>query len=221
MNEPVYQPIERRPIQSRNTRWAEAVTQWLVRVGASPNGISILGAFFAVVGGCAFYATSIAADSWQRMFWLAGGLMCQLRLLCNLFDGMVAVQRGIASRTGELYNEVPDRISDAVILIGIGYAVDSDITLGYIAALTAIFTAYVRATAKSIGAPNDFCGPMAKPQRMALVTLLAIYLAVWPTTWRLAWSEPKIVLVIVIAGCLLTSTRRLSRAAKYLQGTNV
>ncbi len=44
-------------------------------------------------------------------FWLAGALLVQLRLLANLYDGMVAVLRQIASPVDELFNEVPDRVS--------------------------------------------------------------------------------------------------------------
>ncbi len=46
-----------------------------------------------------------------------------------------------------------------MVFIGIGYAVGGNILMGVVAALLAVFTAYVRATAKSVGAPNDFCGP--------------------------------------------------------------
>ena len=63
-----------------------------------------------------------------------------------------------ASKTGELYNEVPDRFSDAAVFIGAGFAWGGNITLGYIATILSIFTAYVRAAGKIAGAPNEFCG---------------------------------------------------------------
>ena len=178
--------------------------------------ISVIGMLAAIAAGVAFYSTSNTLDPLQRILWFGGGLLCQLRLFGNLLDGMVAVARNIASAKGEIYNEVPDRISDAVILIGLGYSVGGDIVLGYAAALTSIFVAYVRATATSIGARNDFCGPMAKPQRMAIVTVLALYLAFSPEAWRLPWGEVRSVLVLIIVGGLLTAVRRLTRAAKYL-----
>jgi len=209
-------PNDRRPIKSRDTRWAEAATKALVNTGVSPNVISVIGMIAALAASVAFYSTSITLDPAQRILWFCGGLLCQLRLLCNLLDGMVAVSRNIASARGEIYNEVPDRISDAAILIGLGYSFGGDIVLGYVAALTSISVAYVRAMASSIGAPNDFCGPMSKPRRMALVTVLALFLAFSPETWRLPWSEVELVLVVIIAGGLLTITRRLLRANEYL-----
>lgn len=208
--------VDRRPIKSRDTRWAEAVTRVLVNTGLSPNAISVIGMIAAIAAGIAFFMTSNTLDPVQRILWFCGALFCQLRLLCNLFDGMVAVSRNIASARGEIYNEVPDRISDAAILIGLGYSAGGDIILAFVAALTSIFVAYVRAVAASTGAPNDFCGPMAKPQRMALVTVLALYLAFSPETWRSPWSEVELVLAIIIVGGLLTSVRRLVRADRYL-----
>ena len=47
----------------------------------------------------------------------------QLRLLCNLFDGMVAIEGGFKTKAGEIFNELPDRFSDAFIFIGAAYSV--------------------------------------------------------------------------------------------------
>ncbi len=216
MTEAEYEPVDRRPIQSRDTRWANRIAQLLVRLGLSPNSISLIGMFAAIAGGVLFGLTSQTEAATQRILWLCAGLLCQVRLLCNLFDGMVAVAQGIASPKGELYNEVPDRISDAAIFIGIGYAAGGSPEIGFTAALLAVFVAYVRAMAKSIGAPNDFCGPMAKPQRMALATSLSAYMAFSPQGWRLEFGEATLILGLVAIGCMVTAIRRLSRASKHL-----
>lgn len=176
-----------------------------------------------LAGGAAFAATSFDTP-YTRLFWLAAAALVQLRLLANMFDGMVAVRRNIASPLGELYNEVPDRISDAALLIGVGYAAGGHPVVGFGAALAAVFTAYVRAAAKVAGAPNDFCGPFAKQQRMFCITLLALYCAAaplaWQPTWMLAGEQfglAAVVLAIVLVGSVLTAIRRLIRAARYLK----
>src|SRR4029077_19400556 len=87
-----------------------------------------------------------------------------------MLDGMVALASGRDSKIGELYNEVPDRVSDAAVFIGTGYAWGGNVALGYIATILAIFTAYIRPGGKIAGSPNEFCGPMAKQHRM-LVSL--------------------------------------------------
>src|SRR5438034_8251685 len=147
--------MDRRPIATRNRKWAQAATVWLASRNVSPNAISIAGMCACIVAGIALGATSIAD---YRVLWLIAALGAQLRLTANMLDGMVALASGRASKTGELYNEVPDRFSDAAVFIGAGFAWGGNITLGYIATILSIFTAYVRAAGKIAGAPNEFCG---------------------------------------------------------------
>ena len=225
MSDSNYQPVDRRPVKSRNTRWAEVGTDLLIRLGLSPNAISLLGMVAAIgAGGCLFITSQTDGTS-QRLMWLAAALLCQVRLLCNLFDGMVAVKKNIASSKGELYNEVPDRVSDAAVFVGLGYSVTGSVALGFVAAILSVFVAYVRVMAKSIGAPNDFCGPLAKPQRMAIVTILGVYMCVLPNAWRLhhasiAMEEAAIVALFVVVGSAVTAVRRLVRASRFLDQQN-
>ena len=131
---------------------------------------------FRSFGGAALIATAGLPEI-VRILWIVGAAFIQLRLLANLFDGMVAIARGTASKVGELFNEVPDRVSDSAILIGLGYAPGGQVGLGYAAALAAMMTAYVRAVGKGAGTPNEFCGPMAKQQRMFLATMTCLFCA--------------------------------------------
>jgi phosphatidylglycerophosphate synthase len=178
---------------------------------------------FGLAGGAALFATSKLPD-YARMLWVAGAACIQLRLLANLFDGMVAIARGTASKVGELFNEVPDRVSDSAILIGLGYAAGGHVLLGYGAALAAMMTAYVRAVGKGAGAPNEFCGPMAKQQRMFLATLTSLYCALTPLAWQridfgcCALGVGAVVLGVVVAGALVTTVRRLLRIGSKLRG---
>ena len=176
MSPTAYEPLERRPIKSRDTRWAQALAGFLVRVGASPNAISIFGMFAAIVAGAAFAATSqtgrpgpATARGFRPRRCARSGSFAICWMAWSPLPG------GTASRTGELYNEVPDRISDAAVFIGLGYAAGGQAELGYLAALVSVFVAYVRAMARSLGARTIFAGPMAKPQRMALATVLGVY----------------------------------------------
>src|SRR3989449_2446962 len=177
MNESSVKAIDRRPIATRNRKWAQSATTWLASRNVSPNAISIAGMCACIVGGIALGMTSIAD---YRILWLIGALGAQLRLTANMLDGMVALASGRASKVGELYNEVPDRVSDAAVFIGAGYAWGGNVALGYVATILAIFTAYVRAAGKIACAPNEFCGPMAKQHRMLIVTAACVYSAVVP-----------------------------------------
>jgi phosphatidylglycerophosphate synthase len=78
-------------------------------------------------------------------------------------------------------------------------------------------TAYVRALGKTAGAPNVFAGPMAKPHRMALVTVTAVACAVLPPDWVLGYHVPAWALGVCVAGTVVTIARRLGRIAGHLR----
>jgi phosphatidylglycerophosphate synthase len=211
--------IDRRPIATRNRKWAQDATAWLASRNVSPNAISIAGMCACIVAGIALGMTSIAD---YRILWLIAALGAQLRLTANMLDGMVAIASSRTSKTGELYNEVPDRISDAAVFIGAGFAWGGNTTFGYIATIMAIFTAYVRAAGKIAGAPNEFCGPMAKQHRMLVITLICVYAAITPRSWQIiTFNDSQIGLmtlglVVIVVGCIITVIRRLSRIAHAL-----
>ncbi len=202
--------MERRPIASRNTRWADACASAIAKTGITPNAISVCGMIFAILGGACFYFTQCGCFP-PRLLWIAGAVFVQLRLLANLFDGMVAQLQKATSPLGELYNEIPDRISDAVILVGFGYAIGSSASLGFVAACLALFVAYVRAQIAVSGGKQLFIGPMAKAHRMAVIIGAAIATAILP---EVAW--PVYALWIVIVGSVLTAIRRILRGGSRL-----
>ncbi len=224
MTDKPYVP-ERRPLASRERALSKRVASWLARRGVSPNAISVAGMIAGIAAGAAFVGTGWLPTPWERLAFLAAALLIQLRLLCNMLDGMVAVQTGKASPVGELYNEVPDRVSDAAILIGAGYAATSMPELGYLAACVALFVAYVRAQGKVAGAHQEFCGPLAKPQRMFLLTVVACYCAVMPRAWQSVPIRPdwppfgvvSAMLLVIVAGGAVTAIRRLLRISRALR----
>src|SRR6266516_3534040 len=212
--------IDRRPIATRNRKWAQAATAWLAARNVSPNAISIAGMWACIVAGIALGLTSISD---YRILWLVAALGAQLRLTANMLDGMVALASRRASRVGELYNEIPDRVSDAAVFIGAGFAWGGNVTLGYVATILAIFTAYVRAAGKIAGASNEFCGPMAKQHRMLVITVIGLYSAVTPSSWQMiTFNSSKIGLMslglaVIILGSIITVIRRLARITRVLK----
>jgi len=214
--------ISRRPIKARDSRWAAKIAAALARVPVKPNTISIFSAVFAAIAGACFAATACPRVATSALaiaaLFVCGAACVQLRLLCNLFDGMVAVEGGFKTKSGEVFNELPDRFADAFILIGLGYAanVSAGAELGYIAALLAVITAYVRALGASAGAGQNFMGPMAKQHRMAVVTIAAIVCAV-AAFWSLHGWVATIALGIMIAGMLVTIARRALWVVRTLE----
>lgn len=156
---------DRRPLTVRNAGWAQRIARAIAGMGISPNQISVLSVVFAALG-----AGALLAGGW---YLVVAALCIQGRLLCNLFDGMVAVEHNKATPLGPVYNEFPDRIADSLLLVAAGYACAMP-ELGWLAALAAALTAYVRVYGAACGLGHDFRGPMAKQHRMAVLTVACI-----------------------------------------------
>ena len=196
----------RRPLKTRSAGWAQALARGLGGAGLTPNAISVLGVLCAAAGAGAF----LLADE-SRWFWLGGALGIQLRLLANMLDGLVAVEGGQASATGALFNELPDRIEDALLIVAAAYAAGVP-ELGYGATILAVATAYIRATGGALGLPQDFAGPMAKQHRMFVLTVGAVLSALLPELRAM-----EIALWIIAVGSALTCIVRTRRIAALLK----
>ncbi|MHC8339795.1 CDP-alcohol phosphatidyltransferase family protein [Pseudomonas sp. HLT2-19-2] len=202
----------RRPIKTRSAGWAKRITDILVKRDISPNQISVASIAFALAG-----VVALNIDNG-----VIGSMCCavgiQLRLLCNLFDGMVAIEGGKKSDIGSLYNEFPDRIADSLLIVGLGYAIGQS-DLGWFAALAAALTAYVRVFGGSLGLKQTFMGPMAKQHRMAVMTagllVNAVEASVYGTHYVLL-----IALAVIAIGSVATCVTRTLAIARQMKGAD-
>ncbi len=202
--EPTASSPARRPLASRESGWARAIAGWLVRHRVAPNSISVASVAFAGAAGFCFWMSS------QNHWWLIGAAAgIQLRLICNLMDGMVAIEGGMKSKTGDVFNDLPDRFADLLIIVPVGYAVGYP-DLGWCAGALAVFTAYVRTLGGAIGLKQDFVGPMAKQQRMAVLTLAAAIGIFAPVALPLA-------LAVTAGGSLVTIFVRALRILRLME----
>lgn len=201
----------RRPIASRSSVWAISIARTLGRAGVTPNSISVASVVFAAVGAVllAFVAHPLA--------WLGAALCVQLRLVCNLIDGMVAIEGGKKTATGAIYNEFPDRIADSLFLAAAGYAAGLP-WLGWLAALIAALTAYVRVFGGSVGLPQDFSGVMAKQRRMAALTIGLVAQAIEAPLFGTRWSLAIACAAIALGSAVTCITRTIS-IARQLERT--
>jgi phosphatidylglycerophosphate synthase len=203
----------RRPIAARERNWAKASARTLAAAGISPNAISLAGLVFAITAGFALWSTGQTYGVARVAGFLVAASLIQLRLLCNMLDGMVAIDGGRQSPYGELFNDVPDRFADLAIMIGAGYsltAIANGRELGWIAGVLSVLTAYVRLLGGSMGLRQNFCGPMAKPHRMAVMTVACVLSTIEPLA-GLRGQTIALALIVVILGSAVTFVRRTLR----------
>lgn len=200
---------QRRPLKSRSSGWAQALASRLVASRVTPNQISAGSIGFAGLGFLLFWGAGESAGVLRALALLLAAACCQLRLLCNLLDGMVAVEGGKGSATGPFWNEGPDRVADILLLVGAGLAAGAP-ALGWAAAAMAVLTAYLRELGRAEGLAADFSGPQAKPHRVALLTGAAVVGAVIAPA--LLWG-----LWLIVLGTALTALRRAVHLLRGLQ----
>jgi len=214
---PEYEPISRRPIAMAFRRTAVGATQLCVRWRIHPDAISYSSMLAALAAAICFWKSS--QTPWLLII---APLFCYLRLWLNMLDGMVALAASRASPRGEILNDLPDRVSDIVIFVGVAHSGLMNSFIGYWAAIFAVLTAYVGLFGQAVGVQREFGGMMSKPWRMA-----ALHLGAWLTYacrsyggsiqsiggfTILDWT-----CLIVIAGCLQTVVVRLKRILIALQ----
>ena len=221
---------DRREIPQRSSRWAAKSADILAAAKLTPNQISVGSVVFAAIGAAALIWSAHTGDAIIRAVLLAAAAACiPLRLLLNMLDGMLAVEKGMSSPVGDIYNELPDRISDVLFLGAAGIAtaglvtaarVDLGLTLGFLAAILAVLTAYIRCLGAALGTGNFFDGPLAKPHRMWLL-MIGVLVSIaepwlpWPDGWALFGT-----LALIALGSLLTCARRLRRVSAALRASS-
>ena len=206
-----YEPASRRPISDVFRKTAHLSVRLCVYCGNHPDAVS--------------YASVVASAGAAVCFWQAGSypwlllvapLVCYVRLWLNMLDGMVALASGKASRRGEILNDLPDRVSDVLIFVGVSHSGLCNPFAAYWAAILALLTAYVGILGQAVGVQREYSGVMSKPWRMVM-----LHAGAW-TTFGILWfrGEPfhwgpltvlDLTCFVVILGCLQTVAIRLRR----------
>ena len=134
-----------------------------------------------------------------------------------MLDGLVAFATGKASRRGEILNDLPDRVSDIVIFVGLAHSGWMNPFIGYWAGILAVLTSYVGLFGQALGVQRQFRGVMSKPWRM-----VALHIGAWLTFFLASQSFANFTVLdwtclVVIAGCIETIVVRLKRITAALQ----
>ena len=204
-----YQMPSRRPIADAWRRTAHGAVRVCLRWDVHPDAISYASMVVSAAAAVCFWRSS------ESPWLLLAPVLCYVRLWCNMLDGMVALASGKANPRGEILNELPDRISDVVIFVGVAHSGWCAPLLGYWSAIWALLTAYVGVLGQAAGVQREFSGVMAKPWRMVV-----LHAGAWSTALAVGTGGPVVfggltildwACVVVIAGCMQTVVVRLRR----------
>ena len=210
-----YEPSARRPIAGMFRSTAHALVKVAVRAGIHPDVFSYASIVAAAIAGLLFWQSTR-----HPKFLVLGVAFALLRLWLNMFDGMVAVASGKASKKGEIVNDLPDRISDVMIFVGIAHSGWCHVLPGYWAAIMALLVAYVGLSGQAVGVQREFSGLMSKPWRVVLVSIAAVATSILVHLDRPYWYDGWLLLdwanFGIIAGSAQTIFVRLRRTFRAL-----
>lgn len=210
-----YEPTSRRPIAGMFRSTAHGLVKVAVRAGIHPDVFSYASIVAAGIAGVLF---------WQSLrhpkYLILGVAFAFLRLWLNMFDGMVAVAAGKASKRGEIINDLPDRVSDVIIFIGMAHSGWCHRLPGYWVAIMALLVAYVGLSGQAAGVRREYSGIMSKPWRIVVLSIAAVITSIqvhrgapyWVGGWLiLDWAN-----FAIIVGCAQTILVRLMRILRAL-----
>ncbi|MFX1358356.1 MAG: CDP-alcohol phosphatidyltransferase family protein [Promethearchaeota archaeon] len=157
-------------------RFIDHPVNYLIRHNFTPNLISYFGFLFSVCVAI-FLAMEFIHNFWLSwmipffMFW-AGAF--------DVFDGEVARRTKNLSKSGAFLDSNLDRLSDAVIILGLIFSKLINFVVGYIMLFLVIMISYIRARAENEGIEMRGVGFMERAERLiflwfAFITEFFIY----------------------------------------------
>ena len=176
----------------------------LLRVGLTPDAVTILGTTVAVAGALTLFPMG-------KLF--AGACAVSFFVLFDMLDGAMARERGGGTRFGAVLDAACDRISDGAVFCGLLWWIAFGLhdRLLVVATLICLVTSqvisYIKARAEASGLRGDG-GIIERPERLIIV-LVGAGLSDLPV-FPLPWALPVAMWLLAVAS-LITCAQRLHR----------
>jgi CDP-diacylglycerol---glycerol-3-phosphate 3-phosphatidyltransferase len=178
--------------------WIRRLFPLLFRWKIDPNTLTVAGALVSTTAAAAFAASAPRAAG---LLILAGGFF-------DLVDGVVARQRGIATRFGAFLDSTLDRWADVVLLVGISvhYAREGApqyVALAGFALAATVLVSYTKARAQLELAQFEI-GLMERAERVLILAAGALFGLLVAALW------------IIAIGSAITAGQRIALAYREM-----
>ncbi|MEA2074489.1 MAG: CDP-alcohol phosphatidyltransferase family protein [Euryarchaeota archaeon] len=161
-----------------NCRVVRTTARFLAARGISPNFLSLLSFFFALLAGLFFFLSG-TSTSFNLLLLLAGVFVCLNALLDGL-DGLVARELGNASKKGDFLDHVIDRYSDTFIVGGIVFGGYASWQIGIIAIIGVLLSSYMGTQAQAVGLNRMYGGMLGRADRLLIIIAATFLTLVYP-----------------------------------------
>jgi CDP-diacylglycerol--glycerol-3-phosphate 3-phosphatidyltransferase len=176
------------------------LARWLLKIGVSPDAITIVGTAGVVVGALVFYPLG-------QLWW--GTIFITVFIFSDVIDGIMARMQNLGGRWGNFLDSSLDRLADGALFAGLAIwfftgGADTPIAIAAVVCLVlGMVVSYVRAKAESLGFQANV-GIAERAER--LVSVLVI-------TGLTGAGLPPVVLlatlVLLAAASLVTVVQRI------------
>tara|TARA_Y100001970_G_scaffold22993_1_gene26824 strand:+ start:624 stop:1229 length:606 start_codon:yes stop_codon:yes gene_type:complete len=137
----------------------------------SPMGISLLSLITALTAGYSFYVGDLDSN---KSYLLLGSLMVFLTAVFDALDGIVARERNLSSKRGDLVDHTLDRVADIIIVGGIALGSLVDITIGFSAIIGILMLSYMGTQAQAVGAGREYAGLLGRADRLVILSIVPV-----------------------------------------------
>jgi archaetidylinositol phosphate synthase len=153
-----------RPLANRGL---EPFVNLSVKLGVTPNTVSVIALLFAFGGGAA-----IAYGPERSILYLVGAVLVFLNGWLDLLDGALARRLETDSPAGDLLDHALDRYADIALIVGLTAAIDRWI-FGLAAITGVLMTSYLGTQAEAVGLDRVYGGLLGRADRLALIGIAA------------------------------------------------
>jgi CDP-diacylglycerol--glycerol-3-phosphate 3-phosphatidyltransferase len=122
--------------------------RWLLRIGVSPDAVTIIGTAGVVVGALVFYPLG-------QLWW--GTLFITAFIFSDVLDGIMARMQAVGGRWGNFLDSTLDRIADGALFAGLAvwfFTGGANVPIAMMATVCLVLgmvVSYARAKAESLG----------------------------------------------------------------------
>lgn len=160
-------------------------------LGLSPTFWSMIGFTFAILSSIFFGLTNVLnQQGWEFPWQVIAGIMLLISGFFDIVDGSVARVMKKTTTRGAFLDSNFDKVSEALIFIGIAIGGLSNPILAMIALSTSILVSYLRARAESLGIELKGIGIGERAERLLILAICGLI----PISGSIQWG----VLVIII-----------------------
>ncbi|TLM87531.1 phosphatidylinositol phosphate synthase [Pseudarthrobacter sp. NamE5] len=168
------------------------LARWLLRIGVSPDAVTIIGTAGVVVGALVFYPVG-------QLLW--GTLFITAFIFSDVLDGIMARMQDVKSRWGNFLDSTLDRIADGALFSGLAvwfFTGGANVPIAVAAMVCLVLgmlVSYARAKAESLGFTANI-GIAERAER--LVSVLVV-------TGLTGMGLPPVVLLVTLVLLALAS----------------